>query len=125
MCSAPEVRVRAFSFVLGSPGFPGGWRFFCEGEARFQGRRIVVGNRDNRLTKQRELFRGQLRDRLSEQLDLLVECFRLDLQFVELGQHQLLGLIAARFFLPFAHHDVAQHRVLFDEPCGFFGIRAG
>ena len=62
---------------------------------------------------------------MREQLDLLGQRFRLDLQLIELSQHQLLRPVAPRFFLPFAHDDIAQHFVFLGQARGLFRIRAG
>ena len=52
-------------------------------------------------------------------MDLLIEHIGFDLQFVELGEHQLLGLLAPRFLLPFPDYDRAQHLVFLGQALCF------
>src|SRR5690349_22476774 len=52
------------------------------------------------------LFRSQPRDRLGKQLNLLSQRLGLDLQLIELREHQSLCLIATCFLLAFAHDNV-------------------
>ena len=79
----------------------------------------------HRQPQQSELFVAQLRDRLREQFDLLVQGVGFDLQFVELREHELLCLIPPRFLLPFADDDVAQDFVFSGQPRSFLGVCAG
>ena len=48
-------------------------------------------------------------------MNLLVEHVGFDFQLVELREHQLLRLFAARFFLPFPDDDPAQHLIFLHE----------
>ena len=112
-----QIAVRFFG---GDSGRSGRLCVFSEAETGFDRARIVVGNRNDRLAEQSELIGGEPGHRLREQLNLLGQGFRFDLQFIELGQHQLFRLIAPRFFLALAHNDVAQHFILFCQLGCFF-----
>ena len=56
---------------------------------------------------------NQLHLNVSKKFNLLGQRVGFDLQFVELSQHQLLGLIPASFFLSFPDHDIPQDLILF------------
>src|SRR5256714_6682630 len=97
---------------------------FRHRERALRRRRVHVGDSDDRLSQQRQFGLGQFRYGLRQQLDLPIQRVGFDLKFVELGQHQFLGLFAPRFLLALAEHDLAKHVVLLHQPRRFFRVRA-